>query len=587
VGCSEWFEKSCKILKTYDGGNSWDEIIISGYSYIRDLKFINDSTGYFIVDVSNYSYFCVTSDTFNTWNIIYKSVPDIESYFILDEKTIFAIMGDSLRWGGSNVLLSRNGGFSWANIQNAGAGLPDKIYFSSSQVGYLKSQAFGSTILEKSIDSGANWIKQIFSYPFTDVWFIDNNIGFASGGWFESCFHCSFPIGNVFVTNDGGMTWKNHLETGYVQTCYFLNDAIGYLLVLNPGPPGWATDVDGVLPTISKTTDFGENWVDIYEHNRDSTGCRFSGGDLFFMNEQLGWIIGSFTSNNWDTSGAAILGTLDGGENWDLVWKYPNTDVYEYYLNSIHATDTTAWAVGGNGLIVKYTAQDKWQPITRVTDLPLSNVFFSDEDHGWIAGGYFYEYYEYLILLKTTDGGETWQKIPEFKYQINDMFFEDSLHGWVVGNDTSFSGMILETSDGGDTWNIQVDNLSAPLNAIHFKDGYGWAVGGNGLVLRTDGINWINQNTGKTYPSKFSLSQNYPNPFNPITMINYKLPMTSDVELSIYNLLGQKVATLVDEKQNAGDYQLEWDASGFASGIYYYQLISGDYRDVKKMILLR
>jgi CubicO group peptidase (beta-lactamase class C family) len=88
-------------------------------------------------------------------------------------------------------------------------------------------------------------------------------------------------------------------------------------------------------------------------------------------------------------------------------------------------------------------------------------------------------------------------------------------------------------------------------------------------------------------PNVFNLEQNYPNPFNPVTMINYQLPMTSDLELGIYNVLGQKVATLVNERQKAGYHQIEWDASGFASGIYYYRIEAGEFVDVKKMILLR
>jgi hypothetical protein len=62
--------------------------------------------------------------------------------------------------------------------------------------------------------------------------------------------------------------------------------------------------------------------------------------------------------------------------------------------------------------------------------------------------------------------------------------------------------------------------------------------------------------------------------------------MTDNVELSIFNLLGQKVAVLVSGKQTAGRYQIEWDASEFSSGVYYYQLVAGDYREVKKTILL-
>jgi hypothetical protein len=85
----------------------------------------------------------------------------------------------------------------------------------------------------------------------------------------------------------------------------------------------------------------------------------------------------------------------------------------------------------------------------------------------------------------------------------------------------------------------------------------------------------------------YTLSQNYPNPFNPNTMINYQLPMASDVELSVFNLLGQKVAILASGRQEAGLHQVEWDASGFATGIYYYQLRAGKYQEVKKMILTK
>ena len=91
----------------------------------------------------------------------------------------------------------------------------------------------------------------------------------------------------------------------------------------------------------------------------------------------------------------------------------------------------------------------------------------------------------------------------------------------------------------------------------------------------------------ETQLSNFKLYQNYPNPFNPKTIINYELPITSEVNLSIYNLIGQKLATLVSEKQNIGLHQVEWDARGFASGVYYYILKSGEFQDVKKMILIR
>ncbi len=85
----------------------------------------------------------------------------------------------------------------------------------------------------------------------------------------------------------------------------------------------------------------------------------------------------------------------------------------------------------------------------------------------------------------------------------------------------------------------------------------------------------------------FILEQNYPNPFNPTTSISYRLPAPSDVELTVYNTLGQKVATLVKEKQPAGQYSVNFDAGGLASGVYYCRLQAGNFRQVKKMLLIR
>jgi len=90
-------------------------------------------------------------------------------------------------------------------------------------------------------------------------------------------------------------------------------------------------------------------------------------------------------------------------------------------------------------------------------------------------------------------------------------------------------------------------------------------------------------------PTKFELCQNYPNPFNPETLISYQLPVASNVELILYNILGEKVATLVKEFQNAGSYNYQLSITKFhlSSGVYFYQLKAGNFIQTKKMILMK
>ena len=88
-------------------------------------------------------------------------------------------------------------------------------------------------------------------------------------------------------------------------------------------------------------------------------------------------------------------------------------------------------------------------------------------------------------------------------------------------------------------------------------------------------------------PTEFALSQNYPNPFNPNTVIKYTLPNRSEVKLIIYNLRGEEVALLFNGTMPAGNHRISWDASNFASGIYFYRLRAGDYVQTKKMVFLK
>lgn len=130
------------------------------------------------------------------------------------------------------------------------------------------------------------------------------------------------------------------------------------------------------------------------------------------------------------------------------------------------------------------------------------------------------------------------------------------------GSTATFSGKKVHArtfGSGGEVYNIYIDT--------------------NDVLVGVPGSN----NT----PFEYKMKQNYPNPFNPSTLINYQLSANNYVKLIVYDVMGREVAVLVDKKQNAGKYEVEFDASNYPSGIYFYTITAGNFKDTKKMVLVK
>jgi flagellar hook assembly protein FlgD len=110
---------------------------------------------------------------------------------------------------------------------------------------------------------------------------------------------------------------------------------------------------------------------------------------------------------------------------------------------------------------------------------------------------------------------------------------------------------------------------------------------GSSFVLENSSVNILKVSSENIVPNEYSLEQNYPNPFNPTTTIKFSIPEVSNVKLTIYNAIGQKVAEIVNSTMEPGSYSINWDATNVASGLYFYELNTNNFSSVKKMMLLK
>ena len=165
---------------------------------------------------------------------------------------------------------------------------------------------------------------------------------------------------------------------------------------------------------------------------------------------------------------------------------------------------------------------------------------------------------------------------------------------WIEGSHTTTS----DSTTGQNVWDEVIDAshqvfrfvITAPGNHGYYCIPH-VGLGMVGTIIASP-VNSVDDETNS--PEKFQLSQNYPNPFNPSTTINFRLTESAKVTLKVYNLLGKEVAQLVNGYKNAGEYELEFNASTFPSGIYFYELKAtpsggqaGNLTQTKKMILMK
>lgn len=193
-------------------------------------------------------------------------------------------------------------------------------------------------------------------------------------------------------------------------------------------------------------------------------------------------------------------------------------------------------------------------------------------------------------VYKTTDGGNSWTIVLNGADVGVNSFTSVEVHK--ENPDTVYagtSGKIFYTTDAGITWGIYNNTFTGyyiiGIFQIPSSDTLIVAAG-DGVFKVYDSVVGVDDSRTSS-PERFALEQNYPNPFNPSTKIRFEVPGSGFMSLKVFDLLGQEVATLVNEELKPGSYEVTWDASGMASGVYFYRLTTGTFTETKKLVHLR
>jgi photosystem II stability/assembly factor-like uncharacterized protein len=394
-----------------------------------------------------------------------------------------------------------------------------------------QSALFAGTVagLFRSTDNGDSWHESgqgIFP-PFVTALAYDHSGNLFAGNMVFT------TGGGIYKSTDRGMTWKCTTQDS------IMGNYIGISAIAVTKTNALVAGVSGPGPNIGKiyrSGDGGETWARVTTPQTVKHIASDSASNIYGA-----------------TWGYGVLRSTDDG----LTWGYtapglPNPNIY-----CVATRDTGEVFAGGIGGVSRSTnAGDSWVHISA----PLGNIVAKAIAVD-LSGDIIVSTTDKRVF-RTTDNGTTWARDT-------------------IGVPVSTHKALATSGEPA---------AGPPIQFISALTGRGarlFAADTLGLVLR-----YVRSASGEETPDgvvpwRASLEQNYPNPFNPKTGIRYQVPSISDVKLMVYDLLGREVTVLVNERKAPGSYEVKFDASGLASGVYVYRLRAGDFVASKKLLLLK
>jgi len=606
-----------RLYKSTNSGMNWSFLASFSFSYINDIKMVNENVGYVVTNTN-------VMKTLNgglNWTSVFQATNVFSCYF-LDENTGFAGSGGME----TTIYIHKttNGGQNWNSFPfNASIGRVDFVKF----VGNTGYALINNAGLVKTTNLGTNWISMSPSYSLSSVFPIDENTIYAT------------RMSNEFIiSTNGGANWTSkYFPTINQRKMVFKDINTGYVLAVNNDI--YVTTNTGTNWTKTTNTNdmgAGSNSYTEYSSFINSTTGIISGRTLLLKTTNAGISWTALTAPTYSVAGISMINantgflacwyscgrmskTTNGGDNW-IITDSLSPDFLKFVKFFNQTTGIVAdekgnlfrttnagqnwnaqplgltYSVGGSfilnetigyisgassylsGKILKTTnAGLNWSVIYNVTGSHIYNMHFINEYTGYCTG---------TNLMKTTNGGYNWTTYANFPV-TNSKGIE------IVNNSTIFVtniGAIYKSTNDGANWG----SLDVPTNYLmqftkFFDVNNGLAFGQYGVILRTTnggGLVAV-KNIESEIPSAYSLSQNYPNPFNNTSKLKFEIANLGNVKIIVYDVMGREVQTLVNERLQAGTYETTFDGSMLNSGVYFYKIRAGEFTETKRMLLIK
>ena len=578
---------TCGLYRSTDSGDTWTELINGLPNNTPNIGRIGIS----ICASSPNIIYAIYADNIGYFAGVYKSTNNGDSWTRTNDGTLSSLFSSYGWWFGNirvdpanpnnvfvmglDVYKTTNGGSSWSYSSGSMHVDQHGMYIHPSNPNFIVAGNDGGVY--KSTNSGSSW-SFITSMPITQFYTCDVDF--------------QYPNRYYGGTQDNG---TNRTLTGTPNSWQQIYGADGFYVLVDPSNNNYVY-AESQYGGFARSTDGGNNFG--YGLNGVSGSDRFNWSTPFIIdptnpaklylgsnriyrttNRAVSWTPISPDLTNGPPSGNLVYGTIT------TIASAPS-DTNVVYVGTDDGNVQVTLDGGTNWTKISDPLPVRW--VTRVAVDPYDAM----TAYVTLSG---YRYDEYLPhVFRTTDAGNSWQSISSNlpDAPVNDIIVDPDFAGRLFA--ATDVGVFI-TDNLGNSWSYLSENLpNSPITdlVLHNPTRTLIAATFGRSMYSIDLTTITNVKDEIASVNDFVLYQNYPNPFNPTTKIKFQIPDQvrndkSQVTLKVYDVLGNEVATLVNEEKPAGTYEVEFNGDNLPSGIYLYQLQEGSSTKTKKMVLLK